>query len=148
LPLLGPSSESERIQSRTLVSGIGFTPLPLGPSSVICLPLRCHLAGMRADPVAAPLRVPVLLDPGCAGSFAAWPLAGAHRRLCLHASSHASSALFFIESVSLIHLERRRGWLNIHFAPFDFYKSYLTIHLIPKICENVEIIMIDLKYIL
>jgi hypothetical protein len=32
LPLLGPSPEFERIQSRTLVSGIGFTPLPLGPS--------------------------------------------------------------------------------------------------------------------
>jgi hypothetical protein len=38
--------------------------------------------------------------------------------------------------------------LNIHFAPFDFYKSYLTIRLIEKICENVEIIMIYLKYIL
>jgi hypothetical protein len=32
LPLLGPSSKSERIQSRTLVSGIGLTPPPLGPS--------------------------------------------------------------------------------------------------------------------
>jgi hypothetical protein len=31
--------------------------------------------------------------------------------------------------------------LNIHFA-FDFYKSHLTIRLILKICENVEIIMI------
>jgi hypothetical protein len=38
--------------------------------------------------------------------------------------------------------------LNIHFSPFDFYKSYLTIHLIQKICETVEIIMIYLKYIL
>jgi hypothetical protein len=28
------------------------------------------------------------------GSFAAWPLVGAHRRLCLHAYSHTSSALF------------------------------------------------------
>jgi hypothetical protein len=27
------------------------------------------------------------------GSSAAWPLAGAHRRLCLHASSHASFVL-------------------------------------------------------
>jgi hypothetical protein len=35
LLLLGPSSESERIQSRTLVSGIGFTPPPLGPSPVL-----------------------------------------------------------------------------------------------------------------
>jgi hypothetical protein len=31
LPLVGPSSESERIQSRTLVSDIGFTPPPLVP---------------------------------------------------------------------------------------------------------------------
>jgi hypothetical protein len=29
------------------------------------------------------------------GSSATWPLAGAHHRLCLHASSHASYALFF-----------------------------------------------------
>jgi hypothetical protein len=28
--------------------------------------------------------------------------------------------------------------LSIHFAPFDFYKSHFTIHLIQKICENVE----------
>jgi hypothetical protein len=26
--------------------------------------------------------------------------------------------------------------LNIHFAPFDFYKSHLTIRLIRKICEK------------
>jgi hypothetical protein len=47
----------------------------------------------------------VLLDPGCAGLSAAWPLADAHCRLCLH----ASSALFLKESAALIHLERRRG---------------------------------------
>jgi hypothetical protein len=41
----------------------------------------------------APIRVPVLLDPGCAGSFAAWPLTGTHRRLCLHSSSHAVSSI-------------------------------------------------------
>jgi hypothetical protein len=35
LPLLGPSSEFERIQSRTLISGIGFTPPLLGPSPVL-----------------------------------------------------------------------------------------------------------------
>jgi hypothetical protein len=35
LPLLGPSSESERIQSSTLISGIGFTPPLLGPSSAL-----------------------------------------------------------------------------------------------------------------
>jgi hypothetical protein len=35
LPLLGPSSESERIQSRTLISGIGFTLPPLGPSPAL-----------------------------------------------------------------------------------------------------------------
>jgi hypothetical protein len=56
--------------------------------------------------------------------------------------------LFFKESAALIHSERRKGWLNINFAPFDFYKSHLTIRLIQKICENVEIIMIYLKYIL
>jgi hypothetical protein len=67
--------------------------------------------------------------------------------------------LFFKESATLIHSERRRGWLNIHFAngyslrpkvftPFDFYKSHLTIRLIQKICENVEIIVIYFKYIL
>jgi hypothetical protein len=50
--------------------------------------------------------------------------------------------LFLKESVVLIHLERRRGQLNIHFAPFYFYRSHLTIRLIQKICENVEIIMI------
>jgi hypothetical protein len=82
------------------------------------------------------------------GSSAAWPLAGAHCRLCLYASPHAFSMLFFKESVALIHSERRRGRLNIHFAPFDFYKSHLTIRLIQKICENVKIIMIYLKYIL
>jgi hypothetical protein len=69
------------------------------------LPLRCHLVGTRANPVAAPLHVPVLLDPGCAGSSTAWPLAGTHRCLCLH----ASSALFFKESAALIHSERRKG---------------------------------------
>jgi hypothetical protein len=111
------------------------------------------------DPVAAPLRVPVLHDPGCATSSAAWPLASAHRRLCLHASSHASSVLFFKESAALIHSERRRVQLNIHlkngyslrpkiFTPFDFYKSHLTVHLIQKISENVKIIMVYLKYIL
>jgi hypothetical protein len=39
------------------------------------------------------------------GSSAAWPLADAHRRLCLH----ASSTLFFKESAMLIHSERRKG---------------------------------------
>jgi hypothetical protein len=38
---------------------------------------------MRTDRVATPLRVPVLLDPRCAGLSAAWPLASAHNRLCL-----------------------------------------------------------------
>jgi hypothetical protein len=56
--------------------------------------------------------------------------------------------IFFKESFALIHSERRRRRLNIHFAPFDFYKSHLTIRLIQKIYENVEIIMIYLKYIL
>jgi hypothetical protein len=33
------------------------------------------------------------------------------------------------------------------FAPFDFYRSHLTIRLIQNICENVKIIMIYIKYI-
>jgi hypothetical protein len=55
---------------------------------------------------------------------------------------------FLKESVALVYSERRRGRLNIHFAPFDFYKSHLTIRLIQKICESLKIIMIYLKYIL
>jgi hypothetical protein len=45
----------------------------------------------------------------------AWPLAGAHRHLCLYASTHlvrneegAVSCTFFKESASLIHSKRRR----------------------------------------
>jgi hypothetical protein len=68
-------------------------------------------------------------------------------------------AFFCEESSALIHSEKRRGQLNIHFAkwilppsqiftPFDFYKSRLTFRLIQTICENVKIIMIYLKYIL
>jgi hypothetical protein len=49
---------------------------------------------MHADLVAQPLLVLVLLNPRCAGSPAAWPLADTYHRLCLHASSHTSSALF------------------------------------------------------
>jgi hypothetical protein len=37
LPLLGPSSEPERIQSRTLISGIVFTQPPLGPSPALII---------------------------------------------------------------------------------------------------------------
>jgi hypothetical protein len=44
--------------------------------------------------------------------------------------------LFFKESAALIHSERRRERLNIHFAPFDFYKSHLTIHLIQNKIVN------------
>jgi hypothetical protein len=33
------------------------------------------------------------------------------------------------------------------FAPFDFYRTHLTIRLIQKICANVKTIMIYLKYI-
>jgi hypothetical protein len=33
------------------------------------------------------------------------------------------------------------------FAPFDFYRSCLTIRLIQNFCENVKTIMIYLKYI-
>jgi hypothetical protein len=107
LPLLGPSSEFERIQSRTLVSGIGFTPTLLGPSpALIVVSLFAAISrGTRADPVAAPLRVPVLLDPGCAGSSAAWPLTGAHRRLCLH----ASSALLFQGKFCTYQFRKKKG---------------------------------------
>jgi hypothetical protein len=88
MPLLGPSSESERIQSRTLlwhwVHSTATWPLS---SAHRRLPLRCHLAGTRANPVVTLLCILVLLEPGCAGSSAAWPLVGAHRHLCIHASS-------------------------------------------------------------
>jgi hypothetical protein len=73
------------------------------------LRLHCHLVGMRADLVAAPLHFPVLHDPGCAGSSAAWPLVGAHRRVCLHASSHASSALFSGKVMRLSIRKEERG---------------------------------------
>jgi hypothetical protein len=69
------------------------------------LPLCCHLAGTRADPIATPLRTPVLLDPGCAGSSAAWPLTDAHRRLCLH----ASSVLFFQGNCCAYPFEKKKG---------------------------------------
>jgi hypothetical protein len=47
--LLGPSSESKRIQSRTLVSGIGFTPPPLGPSpALIIISLFAAISPARA----------------------------------------------------------------------------------------------------
>jgi hypothetical protein len=69
------------------------------------LTLRCHLAGTHADPVATPLRVPVLLDPGCAGSSATWPLACAHHRLCLH----TSSALFSRKLLRLSIRKEERG---------------------------------------
>jgi hypothetical protein len=50
LPLLGPSSEFERIQSRTLVSGIGFTPPQLGPSStLIIISLFAAISTARAQ---------------------------------------------------------------------------------------------------
>jgi hypothetical protein len=46
------------------------------------LHLRHDLTGTHADPVVAPLHILVLLlNPWCAGSFATWPLVGAHRRL-------------------------------------------------------------------
>jgi hypothetical protein len=59
----------------------------------------------RADPVATLLHVPVLLDPGCAGSSAAWPLIDAHRRLCLH----TSSALFFQGKCCAYPFEKKKG---------------------------------------
>jgi hypothetical protein len=42
------------------------------------------------------------------GSSAAWPLAGAHRRLCLHASSHASS-VFFPRKVLRLSIQKEEG---------------------------------------
>jgi hypothetical protein len=130
LPLLGPSSESKRIQSRTLVSGIGFTPPPLGPSQALII--------ISLFAAISPARARIQLQHRFAFRFSSilgvWGhlLLGpsAHRRLCLQASSHASSMFFFKESAALIHSEKRRGRLNIHFAPFDFYKSHLTIRLI------------------
>jgi hypothetical protein len=50
LPLLGPSSEFERIQSRTLVSGIVFTPPPLGPSwALIVISLFASISPARTQ---------------------------------------------------------------------------------------------------
>jgi hypothetical protein len=72
-------------------------------------PLRCHLAGTRADPVAAPLCVPVLLDPGCAGSSASWPLTGSHRCLC----HHASSTLLFQGKCCAYPFEKKRAIFGI-----------------------------------
>jgi hypothetical protein len=146
-----------------VLANVRQTPRPLRCTLVDAhhrLPLHRHLASTLADPVAALLHVPVLLDPGCAWSSAAWPLADAHRRLCLHASSHASSALFFSRKVLRLPIRKEEGggWIFIlqngyclrpkMFTPFDFFKSHLTIRLIQKICENVKIIMIYLKYIL
>jgi hypothetical protein len=48
----------------------------------------------------------------------------APRRRSLSSLSPRLLCVFFKESVALIHSERRRGRLNIHFAPFDFYKSH------------------------
>jgi hypothetical protein len=94
--VLSPSLESERIQSRTLISGNGFTPPPLGPcSALIVVSLFASILPARVQiQLQHRFAFRVLIDPGCAGSSAAWPLADAHRRLCLHATSHASSALF------------------------------------------------------
>jgi hypothetical protein len=55
---------------------------------------------------------------------------------------------FFQGNCSAYQFGKRRGRLNIHFAPFDFYKSHLTIRLIQKICENVEIYDILKIYIM
>jgi hypothetical protein len=149
LPLLGPSSESERIQLRTLVSGIGFTPPPLGPSPTLIV--------VSLFAAISPAHVRIQLRHRFAFRFSSIP--GARGRLLLGPSlaliivSVSTPPLtpllrFFKESAVLIHSERRKGRLNIHFAPFDFYKSHLTFRLIQKICKNVEIIMIYLKYIL
>jgi hypothetical protein len=54
------------------------------------------------------LRIPVLLDPGCARSFAAWPLAGTHHCICLHAFSHASSVLF-LRKVLRLSIRKEEG---------------------------------------
>jgi hypothetical protein len=80
----------------------------------------------------------------------AWgrPLLGPSPALIVISVSTPPLHFFYKESVALIHSERRRGRLNIHFAPFDFYKLHWTIRLIQKICENVEVIMMYLKYML
>jgi hypothetical protein len=50
LLLLGPLSESERIESTTLVSGIWFTPPPLGPSpALIVISLFAAISPTRAQ---------------------------------------------------------------------------------------------------
>jgi hypothetical protein len=137
LALLGPSSESERIQSRTLVSGIGFTPPPLGPSPTLIV--------VSLFAAISPARARIQLRYYFAFRFSsipgAWgrPLLGPSLVLIVVSVSTPPLTpplrFFPKESVALIHSERRKGRLNIHFAPFDFYKSHLTIPLIQKIVK-------------
>jgi hypothetical protein len=127
------------------MSGIGFTPPPLGPSPALII--------VSLFAAISPAHAWIQLRHRLAFRFSsipgAWgrPLLGPLPALIVISVS-TPPLRFFKESDALIHSKRRRGQLNIHFAPFDFYKSHLTIHLIQKICENEKIIMIYLKYIL
>jgi hypothetical protein len=117
LPLLGPLLESERIQSRTLISGIGFTPLPLGPSlALIVVSLFAAILPARAQ-IQLRHRFAFRFSsiPGARGR----PLLGPSPTLivvCVSTPPLTPPLGFFKESVALIHSERRRGQLNIHFA--------------------------------
>jgi hypothetical protein len=134
LLLHGPSSESENIQSRTLFSGIGFAPPPLGPSPaliVISLFPSISLARARIQ-----LRHCFAFRFSSISGARGRPLLGASPALIIVSVSTPPLTpplhFFCKESAALSHSERRRRWLNIHFAPFDFYKSHLTIRLIQK----------------
>jgi hypothetical protein len=105
LPLLGPSQNPRGSSKGPSSLELGslhrrFAPVQRSSSSPSSLPSRWHARGSSCGTAS------VLLDPGCAGSSAAWPLTGAHCRLCLH----ASFVIFFKESaVVLIYSERRKG---------------------------------------
>jgi hypothetical protein len=54
-----------------------------------------------------------------AQSSAAWPLAGAHRRLCLHVSSRASSALFYQGKCYIYPFGKKKGAVEYSFCKMD-----------------------------
>jgi hypothetical protein len=114
LPLLGPSSEFEGIQSRTIVSGIGFTPPPLGPSpALIVVSLFAALSLARAR---IQLRHRFVLWFSSISGARGRPLLGPSLPLIVGSvSTHPLTPalrFFFKESAALIHLERRRERLK------------------------------------
>jgi hypothetical protein len=128
-PLVG----SKRIQSRTLVSGIGFTPPPLVPSPVLII--------VSLFVAISPARTRIQLRHCFAFGSPRSRVREVVRYLAPH--RHSSSSLsprllshflfsFFQGKCCAYPFGKKKGRLNIHFAPFDFYKSHLTIRLIQK----------------